>query len=394
MKRSYRDVLDMRHSDVNWIISNLERKKKVNFTYKPQLNEDEFLELLPNPGIVSNAIVYHDIDLRTAQYWGSCGVAATITQLRHLNPKRVQRFSILREGKMSISDALDAADFVDEISPKGMLGNPSDFFFDGAAGRPKIDQAWLFAETRNSVKKIEKVLTKRPGSNLTLNKHKNIDTKERLEEILLKVLGNNHLAYLTIDGAFRYGEDYSFPSSASEWIQRITSDDERPQKDTAQHPIIDELLELAEEICSHQNSTSDREEHNMTKCEDLFLMIKKLSKTLGPQRHAVTISGVYESDEYYEIRKSGGREEMRLYRVLDSNPGPNYTDSIRNPTTVSTGQGTVRYMTINELWLHIKDMGSTRILEWTTDGRGICGANKLHPFVWSYGEERVIGQRR
>ena len=120
--------LDMRISDVDGIRWNLERKQKVNFTYNPQLNEDEFLELLPNPGIVSNAIVYHDIDLRTAQYWGSCGVAATITQLRHLNPKRVQRFSILREGKMSISDSLDAADFVDEISPKGMLGNPSGLF--------------------------------------------------------------------------------------------------------------------------------------------------------------------------------------------------------------------------------------------------------------------------
>ena len=383
----------MRYSDVEWVIRNLEKKQKVNFTYKPQLNQDEFLELLPNPGIVSNAIVYHDFDLRTAQYWGSCGVAATITQLRHLNPKRVQRFSILREGKMSISDSLDAADFVDEISPKGMLGNPSDFFFDGAAGRPKIDQAWLFAETRNSIKKIEQILTKRPESNLRLKQHKNIGSKERLEEILLKVLGNNHLAYLTIDGAFRNGEEYSFPSSAEEWIQRITSDYERPQKETAHHPIIDALLELAEERCSHQENTNGREENDMNNCEELFWMIKQLAKAFGPQRHAVTISGVYESDEYYEIRDSRGREEMRLYRVLDSNPGPNYTDRIRNPTTVSTRQGTVRYMTINELWIHIKDMGSTRILEWTTDGRGICGANKLHPFVWSYGEERVIRQR-
>jgi hypothetical protein len=393
MKMSYREVLDMRSSDVNWIIRNLERKQKVKFTYKPQLNPDESLELLPNPKIVSKAIVYHDIDLRTAQYWGSCGVAATITQLRHLNPKRVQRFSILREGNMSISDALDAADFVDEISPKGMLGNPSDFFFDGAAGRPKIDQAWLFAETRNSVIKIEEVLTKRPESNLTLKKHENIDSKERLEEILRKVLGNNHLAYLAIDGAFRYGEDYSFPSSASEWLQRITSDVERPPKEPSPHPILDDLRALIEAECGPLNENDPRNE-NETKCKHLFGLLDSLKefKIFHSPTHAVTISGVYESDEYYEIRKSGGREEMRLYRVLDSNPGPNYTDRIRYPTTVSTRQGTVRYMTINELWLHIKEMGSTRILEWTTDGRGICGANKLHPFVWSYGKERLIRQ--
>lgn len=386
--------MDMRISDVDGIRWNLERKQKVNFTYNPQLNEDEFLELLPNPGIVSNAIVYHDIDLRTAQYWGSCGVAATITQLRHLNPKRVQRFSILREGKMSISDSLDAADFVDEISPKGMLGNPSDFLFDGAAGRPKIDQAWLFAETRNSVKKIEQVLTKRPESNLTLKKHKNIDTKERLEEILLKVLGNNHLAYLTIDGAFRYGEDYSFPSSADEWIKKMTSDVERRPKEPSPHPILDDLRALIEAECGPRNENDPRNE-NEKNCIHLFGLLDDLEKfkIFHSPTHAVTISGVYESDNYYEIHKSGGHEEMRLYRVLDSNPGPNYTDRVRNPTTGTTRQGTVRYMTINELWLHIKDMGSTRILEWTTDGRGICGANKLHPFVWSYGEERVIRQR-
>ena len=391
---SYRNVLDMRYSDVNWIRRNLERKQKVKFTYKPQLNPDESLELLPNPKIVSNAIVYHDIDLRTAQYWGSCGVAATITQLRHLNPKRVQRFSILREGNMSISDALDAADFVDEISPKGMLGNPSDFFFDGAAGRPKIDQAWLFAETRNSVIKIEEVLTKRPESNLTLKKHENIDSKERLEEILRKVLGNNHLAYLTIDGAFRYGEDYSFPSSASEWLQRITSDVERPPKEPSPHPILDDLRALIEAECGPGNENDPRNP-NEKNCMRLFGLLDDLEKfkIFHSPTHAVTISGVYESDEDYENRKSGGREMMRLYRVLDSNPGPNYTDRIRNPTTVSTRQGTVRYMTINELWLHIKEMGSTRILEWTTDGRGICGANKLHPFVWSYGKERLIRQR-
>jgi len=107
--------------------------------------------------------------------------------------------------------------------------------------------------------------------------------------------------------------------------------------------------------------------------------IKHLEGMLGCPTHAITVTGVYEpSNRYIE---HGPHKPFRLFRVIDSNPGPRFEDSIRDRTKNSDSQGTVRYMTALELWTHMQKMGRKRILEWTTDKRGICGANKLQPHI-------------
>jgi hypothetical protein len=108
--------------------------------------------------------------------------------------------------------------------------------------------------------------------------------------------------------------------------------------------------------------------------------IKNLEEILGCPTHAITVTGVYEPPETTYHYHNTDRP-FRLFRVLDSNPGPRLKDSIHDKTKNRTRQGTVRYMTAIEIWTHMQDMGGKRILEWTTDKRGICGANKLQPVI-------------
>ena len=113
-------------------------KTKVDFQMKLNLNDAETREYIPRIRLVSNAVVFHDTDLRTAQYWGSCGTAATIVQLRHLHPRRIERLSAFKREGMFLNSAVSSNEYIDEISVREILGNPEEFLFDGAGGRPKL----------------------------------------------------------------------------------------------------------------------------------------------------------------------------------------------------------------------------------------------------------------
>ena len=120
-------------------------------------------------------------------------------------------------------------------------------------------------------------------------------------------------------------------------------------------------------------------------------LIGELERLIECPTHAITVTGVYEFDtenDYFQRIDEPSIENekpYRLFRVLDSNPGPDLYNSIYNPSLNQRTQGTVRYMTPLELWNHMSSMSQRRVLEWTTDGRGICGANKLQPLYLDYG---------
>lgn len=356
-------------------------KTKVDFQMKLNLNDAETREYIPRIRLVSNAVVFHDTDLRTAQYWGSCGTAATIVQLRHLHPRRIERLSAFKREGMFLNSAVSSNEYIDEISVREILGNPEEFLFDGAGGRPKIDQGWLFAETRNSIDKLERILTG-GGSNLKLNRHQNFKNELELERTLMKVLSNNHLAYVSIDGAFRNGENYPFPKSAAEWHDRVSYAPSRPPRGPCRHWVIDFLEDIVKEVCEEPaqiHRESQYINHDNERCWELKKTIKRLEEMLGCPTHAITVTGVYEPARDYIDHHPD--QPFRLFRVLDSNPGPRLEDSVHNKQGNRTRQGTVRYMTAIELWTHMREMGRKRILEWTTDKRGICGANKLQPLI-------------
>ena len=367
--------------DVKEVVHRFITKTKVNFQMKLNLNDAEIKEYIPRIHLVSNAVVFHDRDLHTAQYWGSCGTAATIVQLRHLHPRRIERLSAFKREGMFLNSAVSSNEYIDEISVREILGNPEEFLFDGAGGRPKIDQGWLFAETRNSIDKLERVLTGR-RSKLKLERHLHFKDELALERTLMKVLSNNHLAYVSIDGAFRNGENYPFPKSAGEWHDRVSHAPSRPPRDPCRHWVIDFLEDIVEEVCEEPDqiyTESQYHNHDNQRCGELKKTIKRLEEMLGCPTHAITVTGVYEPSRDY-IDHHPGRP-FRLFRVLDSNPGPRLEDSIHNKAKNRARQGTVRYMTAIELWTHMQEMGRKRILEWTTDKRGICGANKLQPLI-------------
>jgi len=367
--------------DVEEIVRRFITKTKVDFQLKLNLNDNERREYIPMAGLVANAVVFHDMDLRTAQYWGSCGTAATIVQLRHLHPRRIERLRAQKHEGHSLDSVVSSNEYIDEIAVKDILGHPRDFLFDGAGGRPKIDQGWLFAETRNSIDKLERILTG-GSSKLSLKRHADFNDALGLERTLMKVLSNNHLAYVSIDGAFRNGENYPFPKTTQEWANRISHAPTRPPRGPCRHWVIDYLEDIVNEICEqppHNQEEDNYINHPEGRCWELKNTIKHLEGMLGCPTHAITVTGVYEpSNRYIE---HGPHKPFRLFRVIDSNPGPRFEDSIRDRTKNSDSQGTVRYMTALELWTHMQKMGRKRILEWTTDKRGICGANKLQPHI-------------
>lgn len=367
--------------NVEGIVHRFITKTKVDFLMKLNLTDVKTREYIPRVDLVSNAVVFHDMDLRTAQYWGSCGTAATIVQLRHLHPRRIERLTALKREGFALDSVVSSYEYVDEISVKDILGHPQKFLFDGAGGRPKIDQGWLFAETRNSINKLERLLTG-GGSTLKLIRHCNLNNIYELERTLMKVLSNNHLAYVAIDGAFRSGENYSFPESIQEWDDRISHPPTRPPRGPCRHWVIDILEDVLKEVCEEPDQILEgdwHENHINKDCNELKKMIKRLEEMLGCPTHAITVTGVYESRNGHIDHYSG--QPFKIFRVLDSNPGPRLEDSIRNKSKNLTRQGTVRYMTAIELWTHMQNMGRKRILEWTTDKRGICGANKLQPLI-------------
>jgi len=370
-------------TNVRDLARRLRDSSRVNYTYKLSGDQNLYDEYFPVADIADMALVYHDSDLRTAQYWGSCGTAATIVQLRHLHPRRLERLSAKRREGDTLNDTQSANEYIDEISIRDVLGLAENFMFDGAAGRPKIDQAWLFAETRNSISKLERILCG-PGSSLKLKEHMKINNKDDLEKTLMKVLSNNHLAYVSIDGAFRSGENYDYPESIEEWDKRSNFLPPRPKKSPCRHWIIDMLWEIVEEQCGGHSQFVKQFEG----CGELREVIQRLEHLIQCPTHAVTVTGVYESNHNEIFDRVGHYNEegpLRLFRVLDSNPGPNLFNSIYNRTLNLSAQGTVRYMTPLELWNHMSKMNQRRVLEWTTDGRGICGANKLQPLLFYQG---------
>ena len=372
--------------NIRQMVSRLINSSRVNYTLKLNVDESILNEYLPTRELASRALVYHDLDLRTAQYWGSCGTAATIVQLRHLHPRRLERLSIRGRERNNLTDTQSANEYTDEIALRERLGQRKNFLFDGAAGRPKIDQAWLFAETRNSIDKLKRILTG-PGSNLRLKPHTRINNEIELEAVLMKVLSNNHLAYVSIDGAFQSSENYPFPTSREEWRQRSKFGTPRPTKQPCRHWIIDYLWEIFEEQCGGHSQARRQFEG----CSELRELIQRLDHILECPTHAITVTGVYEFDtenDYFQRINEPSTEiekPYRLFRVLDSNPGPNLYNSIYNPSLNLRTQGAVRYMTPLELWNHMSTMRQRRVLEWTTDGRGICGANKLQPLYFDWG---------
>jgi len=356
------------------IAKNLGEKKRVKYSYIVHPTNDEKNLLLPNPDIVDEALVYHDDDLRTAQYWGSCGTAATIVQLRHLDPMRVERLTEHRRVRTKSEAYNNIELYTDEVSPYKVLGLTFDDFFDGSAGRPKIDQAWLFAETRNSMSKLENILCG-PQSKLHLIRHSNIQNMGDLEDTIIKILSNNHLAYMSVDGAFQSGESYDFPESEDEWHYRASNDPKRPPPPKCKHWIIDWIEEIIEEKCP-EDALQEREE-----CYELRELVVRLEKLVGCPTHAITITGVYECVDWLDDNPV---ESVRLYRVLDSNPGPNFTVSATSKVRQNQ-QGTTRYMTLRELWAHTQRMQSKRLFEWSTHKNQICGANVVQPYFWLRG---------
>jgi len=363
------------------IVTNLARKKRVEYTYivRPTVREKELL--LPNSDIVDEALVYHDDDLRAAQYWGSCGTAATIVQLRHLDPMRVERLTEHRRDWTKSQAYKNIELYTDEVSPYKILGLTFDDFFDRAAGRPKIDQAWLFAETRNSISRLENILCG-PQSKLKLIPHTNIQNMDDLEDSIIKILSNNHLAYMSVDGAFQAGEKYDFPEDEVEWRRRVNTGPNRPPQSKCKHWIIDWIEEIIKEKCP-EDDLQVREE-----CYELRHLVESLEGLLGCPTHAITITGVYERNDR-EGDLNVPESPLRLYRVLDSNPGPNFTVSATRKG-VQNQQGTTRYMTLRELWAHTRRMQSTRLFEWSTHKNQICGANMVQPYYWYDQKDRTI----
>ena len=350
------------------IVGNLAKKKCVKYSYIVHPTNDEKNLLLPNPLIVEGALVYHDDDLRAAQYWGSCGTAATIVQLRHLDPRRVERLTRHRRVRTKSQAYKNIELYTDEVSPDKVLGLTFDDFFDGSAGRPKIDQAWLFAETRNSMSKLENILCG-PQSKLHLIRHSNIQNMAKLEDTIIRILSNNHLAFMIVDGAFQAEEKYDFPKDEDEWDYRASNVPKRPPPPKCKHWIIDWIEEIIEEKCP-EDALQVREE-----CYELREHVVRLEELLGCPTHAITITGVYENITW-------GESPLRLYRVLDSNPGPDFTVSATSKGRQNQ-QGTTRYMTLRELWAHTHHMQSTtRFFEWSTRKNQICGANVVQPFFW------------
>ena len=354
------------------IVGNLAKKKCVKYSYIVHPTNDEKKLLLPNPDIVDGALVYHDDDLRAAQYWGSCGTAATIVQLRHLDPMRVERLTEHRRDWTKSQAYKNIELYTDEVSPDKVLGLTFDDFFDGSAGRPKIDQAWLFAETRNSMSKLENILCG-PQSKLHLIRHSNIQNMGDLEDTIIKILSNNHLAYMSVDEAFQSGESYDFPEDEDEWDYRASNDPKRPPPPKCKHWIIDWIEEIIEEKCPEDALQVGEE------CYELRELVVRLEELLGCPTHAITITGVYENITW-------GESPLRLYRVLDSNPGPNFTVSATSKGRQNQ-QGTTRYMTLRELWAHTQGMQPTRFFEWSTHKNQICGANVVQPFFWLKGHQ-------
>jgi len=364
------------------IVDKLKKTKGVQYEYSIIPTESEIDELLPNKEIVVKALVYYDCDLKTAQYWASCGTAATIVQLRHLNPMRIVRLNAHRSNDPSNPNSKIADLYIDEISPAFINQTKNDFYFDGAGGRPKIDQAWLFAETRNSVAKLERILCN-PKSKLKLISYPSINQKKVLEKTIETILSSNYLAYMTIDGAFQSDERYDFPANEDDWRIRVNRESSR-KKPECTHWLIDFIKDEIKEKWDDQNGIND----NIQDSKELERLLKKL---LGCQTHAITITGVYEGGAILD--ENGKEKVLRLYRVLDSNPDLDFIISATKKQPQS--QGTVRYMTLNELWGHTRwtaGEGATRktnLYVWTTKKKG-TGANKVHPFYWSEGRSIIM----
>jgi hypothetical protein len=368
---------------INQVVSAIKASPRVQYHHILRVVGRDLSHVAPEKEITTNALVYHDSDLQAAQYWDSCGTAATIVQLRHLNPKRSPRLARFKASHMPI----DSQDKVDEISPN-ILGHFRDFLSDGAAGRPKIDQAWLYAESFNSIGKLERILCG-PKSKLRLRPIKYPRSINELEEYLMEVFANNHIAYLSIDGAFRPGEDYQFPKEKIEWKKRCTTKPIRKPKPPCQHWVIDILEKLVEEQCS-QSEFQGREgyrpkNNDYSKCNKLRHALDIFKDTVECPTHAVTVTGVYEhnSKKYPNT--------LRLYRILDSNPGPDYTETVNLANRYPQGkkkkrQGKVFYMTAIELWEHTMLMKQPRIIEWALSDSGPCNGNKIQPFTMENGK--------
>lgn len=363
------------------IFKKLQEHKKTNFKIKLLKTKSIDFHYIPDyrQWDTTRALVFHDFDLQTTQYWGSCGTAATITQLRHLSPLRPKRLASFVDDLETPEDQSINDLFTHELPPE-KLGHKSNMIMDQMGGLLKIDQAWLYAETRNSGKKLKEVLcTKKSG--LSFNDHDELRGPGDIEDKIIEIFKRNHIAEFLIDGAFRQDEEYPFPYDNLEWRNASSGNRvihrERPPLGGGP---FQELEILFEELCNNEANSIEKPQHeNDSTCEEISRLMDRLKKMVGPTPHVVVITGIYQTTP--SGRFLPNEPIYTLFRVLDSNPTGSYTKRIHDKGHRST-KPSVKYMSAEELWNHTTHLrGRTHLREWSTGKSRNCGANKVEPWT-------------
>ncbi len=365
------------------IFKELNKHKKTDFKIK--LVKNPFLDnhYLPDYRQLdtTRALVFHDFDLQTTQYWESCGTAATITQLRHLSPLRPKRLASFLDDLKSPEDQCVNDLFVHEFPPEE-FGHMSSMIMDQMGGLLKIDQAWLFAETRNNGKKLNEVLST-SKSKLSFIDHDELWSERDIETKIIEIFKKNHIAELLIDGAFNQREEYPFPRSFAEWMDA----DKGERVNYREKPPLGggpfrELEMLLDEFCNSETNNKDgrnRPEHQDFPCDEISTLLELLKQKIGPTPHVVVITGIYQTTPSGKF--SDDEPTCTIFRVLDSNPTGSYTKRIHDRKFRSS-KPNVKYMSARELWEHTTHLrGGTRLREWSTGKSRNCGANKVEPWT-------------
>jgi hypothetical protein len=336
-----------------------------------------------------SCFVFPDDDIRTSQYVDSCGSAAITVALRHLHPQRIGQRGKRLQPIADFDFVYEKDTKTSELFPKIIGRELNQPYYRGRSGYVVWNQMTYYALTKNQIGSFMQLFNKENATDFRLFLHtESIDPLEYkesrmkkyyerdrffvtldsnndgIEDRLCKILERNHLPVVLVDGLIWSGNNhYTFPIDEDEWIERASERHVRPDDCTVidDHPLLAELKDLINDCEKEHQKENFIRPHDDELCYDLKHIYERLKDRFGKTTigHAVVITGFY-------VRRAGGDV---LWRVDDSNPSTKL-NKLKTPHNPRDGQGSVNFMTTNELVSRMKgERRSPMILEMTSHSR-------------------------